>query len=106
MVASSLRTARTSLASPLSKLASAARAAERVCASMRSATAAAARSPIFPLKNARRVNSPGLGKLGAAREHRANDFAGDDRGAMNLQLEHIFARITLRRLEKNRQTVV
>ena len=57
--ASSARSARTSPARPPPRFASAARMAERVSASMTSATAAAALRSILPLRNARRVNSPG-----------------------------------------------
>ena len=55
----SARSARTSSARAPPRFASAARAAERVSASMTSATAAAACKSIFPLRKARRVNSPG-----------------------------------------------
>ena len=88
------------------RFASAARAAARVSASMTSATAAAACRSIFPLRKARRVNSPGVRESRSAGQQRAHDFARDDRRAVNVKLEHIFAGIAVRRRKEDREPFV
>jgi hypothetical protein len=101
MAAKAVRSAPTSTARPLSKLARAARAAERLGVDdvgdrRRGVQFHLAVEEGSPRELAR------LGEAGSAGEHGPNDLACEHRRTVNLQLQQIFAGVALRRREEQR----
>ncbi len=88
---------------PPVRFACAARAPARDSASITSATASAALRSSLPLRNARRVNSPGPAARAPACNKRAQRFARDHRAAVHVQFDDVFARHGARRVHRERE---
>ena len=82
------------------------RAASVLDASMRSATLSACARSTRPLRNARRVNSPGSAMRAPSSTQRRTTCAQHDGTAVSLELEDVFARIGVRRGKEDRDSAI